>query len=117
MVAVSASAAAVEFCLEPGVVIAVHNGPESLTIAGEDAALAATTRRLAAAGIEARPLSVSGAFHSPEMDPVLAPFRGALAEVQHPPSRRSAQRRVGKEGVSTVKFLWSPYHTKKTETC
>src|SRR3546814_12608232 len=87
MVAVSASAAAVEFCVEPRVVIAVHNGPESLTIAGEDAALAATTRRLAAAGIEARPLSVSGAFHSPAMDPVLAPFREALAEVQHQPLR------------------------------
>src|SRR3546814_17056272 len=35
MVAGSASAAAVDFCLEPVVDIAVHNGPGSLTIASE----------------------------------------------------------------------------------
>src|SRR3546814_13024397 len=28
-------------------------------------------------------------------------------------SGRSDERRVGKEGVSTVSFRWSPYHKKK----
>src|SRR3546814_18314459 len=29
---------------------------------------------------------------------------------------RSAERRVGKEGVSTCRFRWSPYHLKKKTT-
>src|SRR3546814_14264736 len=30
-----------------------------------------------------------------------------------PRQRRSEERRVGKEGVSTCRFRWSPYHKKK----
>src|SRR3546814_20902164 len=32
------------------------------------------------------------------------------------PSRRSEERRVGKECVSTCRSRWSPYHTKKKIT-
>src|SRR3546814_15102291 len=31
-------------------------------------------------------------------------------------TRRSEERRVGKEGVSTCRSRWSPYHEKKKET-
>src|SRR3546814_15494819 len=30
--------------------------------------------------------------------------------------RRSEERRVGKEGVSTCRYRWSPYHYKKKKT-
>src|SRR3546814_19807755 len=29
------------------------------------------------------------------------------------PAGRSEERRVGKEGVSTCRYRWSPYHSKK----
>src|SRR3546814_14944098 len=32
------------------------------------------------------------------------------------PKRRSEERRVGKECVSTCRSRWSPYHSKKTMT-
>src|SRR3546814_14757049 len=32
---------------------------------------------------------------------------------QHSQRQRSEERRVGKGGVSTCKYRWSPYHTKK----
>src|SRR3546814_19945570 len=36
------------------------------------------------------------------------PVTGAMAE--YPLPERSAERRVGKEGVSTCRSRWSPYH-------
>src|SRR3546814_13772921 len=33
-----------------------------------------------------------------------------------PAKARSEERRVGKEGVSTCRFRWSPYHEKKKHT-
>src|SRR3546814_21052124 len=44
------------------------------------------------------------------------PNAGAVAGYApkaHPRQERSEERRVGKEGVSTCKFRWSPYHSKK----
>src|SRR3546814_3364264 len=38
------------------------------------------------------------------------PNRGRPAEAHPSRSRRSEERRVGKEGVSTCRSRWSPYH-------
>src|SRR3546814_19050362 len=35
---------------------------------------------------------------------------------QRPGGQRSEERRVGKEGVSTCRSRWSPYHKKKKKT-
>src|SRR3546814_14200522 len=40
---------------------------------------------------------------------VVSVFEAKLSE-----PRRSEERRVGKEGVSTCRSLWSPYHSHKT---
>src|SRR3546814_16589955 len=42
---------------------------------------------------------------------------GAFMEptIWHSPRQSSAERRVGKECVSTVRSRWSPYHSKKTK--
>src|SRR3546814_13491345 len=34
-------------------------------------------------------------------------------EATLPPPRRSAERRVGRECVSTCRYRWAPYHSKK----
>src|SRR3546814_5287991 len=39
--------------------------------------------------------------------------RGSSIPQEHP--RRSEERRVGKECVSTCRSRWSPYHSKKTQ--
>ncbi|WP_122825998.1 aminotransferase class III-fold pyridoxal phosphate-dependent enzyme, partial [Burkholderia pseudomallei] len=87
MVAVAAGCDAVAPHLARGAAIAVDNGPAQLSVAGDAAALAETVRRLEAAGIAARPLPVSAAFHSPAMEPMLDAFRAALADVAMQPLR------------------------------
>jgi acyl transferase domain-containing protein/NADPH:quinone reductase-like Zn-dependent oxidoreductase/NAD(P)-dependent dehydrogenase (short-subunit alcohol dehydrogenase family)/SAM-dependent methyltransferase/acyl carrier protein len=59
--------------------IAAFNAPGSRVISGESAAVAAVTKRLEQAGLLVQPLTVSHAFHSPLMEPMLAEF-GALAQ-------------------------------------
>src|SRR3546814_18666692 len=42
--------------------------------------------------------------------------RGKLDDLVHGIVSRSAERRVGKECVSTCRSRWSPYHYKKNKT-
>ena len=56
------------------VAIAAVNGAESITISGETAAIEAILSALSAEEVESRSLTVSHAFHSPLMDPMLDAF-------------------------------------------
>jgi acyl transferase domain-containing protein len=71
----------------PGVRLAVINGPRQCVAAGEEAAVAALEARVAALGRPARRLAVSHAFHCHLMDPILEPFRAAVAKVPLRPPR------------------------------
>uniref|UniRef100_UPI0015EFFF37 acyltransferase domain-containing protein n=1 Tax=Streptomyces phytophilus TaxID=722715 RepID=UPI0015EFFF37 len=59
--------------------IAAYNSPVATVLAGPADALAALAEELGAAGIRTRGLKVSHAFHSAQMDPVLAEFTSAAA--------------------------------------
>src|SRR3546814_9807928 len=48
--------------------------------------------------------------HDPAVEPVSGPARNGCQQQQ----RRTEERRVGKECVSTCSSRWSPYHYKKT---
>jgi acyl transferase domain-containing protein/aryl carrier-like protein len=65
--------------------IAATNGPQNTVLAGSHVALQAVLQRLAAQGIEAQPLNVSHAFHSPAMDPMLDEFERLVAGVRRAP--------------------------------
>jgi acyl transferase domain-containing protein len=54
--------------------IAAINGPQNVVISGAETAVAAILSQLEAEGIKAKPLTVSHAFHSPLMEPILAEF-------------------------------------------
>lgn len=67
--------------------IAAINEPEHVVISGSAEGVARVTARLETLGRVVRPLKVSGAFHSPEMDPVLPRFSEALANFRfHAPA-------------------------------
>jgi acyl transferase domain-containing protein/NADPH:quinone reductase-like Zn-dependent oxidoreductase len=67
--------------------IAAVNGPANVVISGDDAALAAVLGELEAAGIGAKRLPVSHAFHSPLMEPVLERFAAIASRVSVAPPR------------------------------
>nr|VFK43848.1 MAG: malonyl CoA-acyl carrier protein transacylase [Candidatus Kentron sp. TC] len=54
--------------------IAAINGPESVVISGNHQAMEAISATVADSGVKRKPLSVSHAFHSPMMEPMLREF-------------------------------------------
>ena len=82
MVAVSAAAAEVAPLVGDGVSIAAVNGPHSVVISGPHDAVGAVADRLAGSGRRVHRLAVSHAFHSVLMEPMLAEFAAALADIE-----------------------------------
>jgi acyl transferase domain-containing protein/acyl carrier protein len=62
--------------------IAAINGPEETVLSGSRAAVTEVVEKLTQAGIQSRELSVSHAFHSPLMNPILEQFE-KIANVSH----------------------------------
>jgi amino acid adenylation domain-containing protein len=84
MAAVLADEATVVAAVAPHadqVSIAALNGPSNVVVSGRAAAVETVLAALAADGIDARPLTVSHAFHSPLMEPILDEFEQACADV------------------------------------
>ncbi|MEU8774107.1 type I polyketide synthase, partial [Streptomyces sp. NPDC048606] len=84
MVAVQASEAEVRALLagvEDRAGIAAVNGPTSVVVSGEADAVAVVVGKLSAEGRKTKPLTVSHAFHSPLMEPMLDAFRQIVAGV------------------------------------
>ncbi|MET9757418.1 beta-ketoacyl synthase N-terminal-like domain-containing protein, partial [Streptomyces syringium] len=78
MVAVQATEAEVLPLLTDAVSIAAVNGPNALVIAGAEDAVLEIAGHLAADGRKTSRLSVSHAFHSPLMEPMLDDFRAVV---------------------------------------
>ncbi|MBK6673095.1 MAG: acyltransferase domain-containing protein, partial [Proteobacteria bacterium] len=71
-----------------GVCIAAHNAPQLTVVSGETAACQMLAQRLAAAGVTAKPLATSHAFHSSMMEPVVVAFERIVAATpMHEPER------------------------------
>ncbi|MEV4054641.1 type I polyketide synthase [Amycolatopsis sp. NPDC049688] len=81
MVSIAAPESAIT--LTEGVSIAAVNGPESVVISGDEAAVLA----IAAQFPKTKRLKVSHAFHSPLMDPMLDEFRAVAETLTHHPAQ------------------------------
>jgi acyl transferase domain-containing protein/acyl-CoA synthetase (AMP-forming)/AMP-acid ligase II/acyl carrier protein len=80
MIAVRAPLSEVSPYLTGGVAIAAVNGPRSLVLSGDEAAVTAVAGRI---GRPATRLRVGHAFHSPLIDPILAEFRDVAESVEY----------------------------------
>ncbi|MER6344742.1 SDR family NAD(P)-dependent oxidoreductase [Streptomyces sp. NPDC001532] len=107
MVAVQATEAEVLPLLTDGVGIAAINGPNSVVVSGEEAAAEAVAAAFEAQGRKTKRLTVSHAFHSLLMDPMLAEFRQIAAGLTYNAPRIGVVSNVtGK--LATAEELSSP---------
>ncbi|MDJ0797465.1 MAG: SDR family oxidoreductase [Calothrix sp. MO_167.B12] len=85
MLALLASVAEAAQAIKPysqDVSLAAINGPQSVVISGRKSAIKAIETHLTAKGIKTKKLTVSHAFHSPLMSPILAEFDQVAAQVK-----------------------------------
>jgi myxalamid-type polyketide synthase MxaB len=90
MLAVRAPQAVAERMVAPhrdAASIAAVNGPRDIVLSGESKAIEAIAAQLQAEGFPTQPLTVSHAFHSPLMDPMLPQFERVAQAVRYNPPR------------------------------
>ncbi|MFD8645985.1 type I polyketide synthase [Streptomyces zaomyceticus] len=83
MVAVEATESEVLALLEGGVAIAAVNGPRSVVVSGDEQAVLEVARKVGERGGRTRRLTVSHAFHSPLMDPMLDAFKTVASTITY----------------------------------
>ncbi|QSQ15455.1 type I polyketide synthase [Myxococcus landrumensis] len=119
MVAVTASEEQVSAALEPyagRVSVAAVNGPRDTVISGEREAVTAIAEKLQAEGLKTRRLTVSHAFHSPLMDPMLESFEREAKKVAcRVPRIRFASNVTGQvlEGEATLDAAYFRRHVRE----
>jgi [acyl-carrier-protein] S-malonyltransferase len=67
---------------ETGVTVANDNAPGQVVLSGPREAIARAEEAARERGRRAIPLDVAGAFHSPSVEPAVAPFRAALDDTE-----------------------------------
>ena len=106
MVAVEASEAEVVPALVAGAEIAAVNGPASVVLSGDEEPVLAVAARWKEQGRRTRRLSVSHAFHSHRMEPMLAEFGEVLASVSYGEPRVPIVSSVVEGGDVTDPAYW-----------
>ncbi|MEL7039415.1 MAG: beta-ketoacyl synthase N-terminal-like domain-containing protein, partial [Cyanobacteria bacterium J06592_8] len=88
---------------ENEVSIAAINGPESIVISGKREPILAVCATLEPKGIKTKQLTVSHAFHSPLMEPILAEFECIAQQIDYsPPNIKLISNVTGKLATDEV---------------
>ncbi len=82
MLSVSLAEADVRPLLGDELTVATINSPKRCVVSGPNEAIAALEQRLTDQGVASRRLRTSHAFHSPMMNPILAPFEAQVRRVE-----------------------------------
>lgn len=111
MVSVMASIEKVEAAVKPHrkkVGIAAINGPESVVISGYSSAVKEIVDKLESEGIKTKKLTVSHAFHSPLMEPILEELEGLAnqVEINQPqiPIVSNLTGKIADQRITTAKY-------------
>ncbi|MFN8441274.1 MAG: SDR family NAD(P)-dependent oxidoreductase [Caldilineaceae bacterium] len=106
MVSLSMDEARVRQAIAPyhnDIAIAAVNGAQSIVISGKRQAVLSLSEELASEGIKTRKLTVSHAFHSPLMQPILDEFRKVAATITyHKPKLRLVSNVTGEIACEEV---------------
>ena len=106
MLAVAANVEEVRHAIAPylaEIAIAAINAPQNVVISGRKEAVDAVRASLEAAGVKTTPLTVSHAFHSPLMEPMLADFAAVARTIQYASPRiKLVSNLTGKLAASTL---------------
>ncbi|HEV3379722.1 MAG TPA: beta-ketoacyl synthase N-terminal-like domain-containing protein [Trebonia sp.] len=86
--------------------IAAVNGPSSIVVSGDGAAVRSLVGQWKSAGRKARALRVSHAFHSAQLDPMLAEFEAVVAGVVHRPPRIRVMSCLAPDADLTLPAHW-----------
>ncbi|MDS0136272.1 SDR family NAD(P)-dependent oxidoreductase [Amycolatopsis sp. CM201R] len=86
MVSIAAPESDVRPLLTDRVAIAAVNGPASVVVSGGEPDVLAVAAAFADRGVRTKRLSVSHAFHSPHLDPMLDEFRAAADKITYHPA-------------------------------
>ncbi|MEV5814801.1 beta-ketoacyl synthase N-terminal-like domain-containing protein [Streptomyces mutabilis] len=110
MVAVQATEAEAVDRLTDGVSVAAVNGPDSVVVAGVEAEVSALADGFASEGRKTQRLSVSHAFHSALMEPMLAEFRRVAESLEYAEPRipvvSNVTGTVAEPGQLTTPAYW-----------
>ncbi|WP_444545637.1 SDR family NAD(P)-dependent oxidoreductase, partial [Streptomyces parvus] len=104
MLAVEAAEGEIE--LPDGVDLAAVNGPSSLTVSGDTGAIDALEERLRGQGRKVKRLTVSHAFHSYLMEPMLDEFAAIARDLTYHPPTTPMVSTVGLDGDPTTWEYW-----------
>ncbi|WP_157876900.1 type I polyketide synthase, partial [Streptomyces graminilatus] len=112
MVAVEASEEEVSPYLTEGVSVAAVNAPGSVVVSGEAGAVQGVVERFGGLGRRTRALSVSHAFHSVLMEPMLEEFRRVVEGVSFGPARLAVVSTLS-GGVAGAEFGTPEYWVRQ----
>jgi acyl transferase domain-containing protein/acyl-CoA synthetase (AMP-forming)/AMP-acid ligase II/acyl carrier protein len=119
MVVVFAEPERVAPVLEPysaQVAIAAVNGPRNTVISGAGEAVRAVAHRLEDEGLVTHAMTVSHAFHSPLMEPMLEPFAQAARQLHFAPARIPLVSNLTGQVVNVGETLDATYWKKQVRS-